>query len=559
VPRIPVILVTAMGDERIAAEVIHRGGADYVIKTPGFWDQLAGALERVLRLSEAEQMNARLAAIVESSDDAIVSETREGIILSWNPGAERLYGYTAQETIGRSVDLLLPPDLPFEREGRRERAPAGAPTRQMETIRMRKDGSRVYVSATEFPIFDNSGQMIGSGTVSRDITERKRLEEQLRQAQKLEAIGQLTGGIAHDFNNIVTVIQGYTGMLLGNSSSHQPGYEELREIQIAGERAADLTRQLLAFSRKQKSLPRILDLNGVVSNLDRMLRRLIGENITLTTSLASNLDPVEADPGQLEQVIVNLVVNARDAMPGGGEVTIETSNVVLGEPQASPALGMKPGPYVRLQVRDTGTGMDTETLSHVFEPFFTTKEPGRGTGLGLATVFGVVKQSGGNVYVESEPGRGSVFKIFLPRAEGQAEPEPLRSEPSPTEVRGGEVVLVVEDDAAVRRLACQILAKRGYAVLEAADPDRGLEIARQRAQRIDLLVSDVVMPQMSGPDLARRVAELRPGTKVLFLSGYAGRVVAEGGLDPNAPFLEKPFNPEDLLKKIREVLGSSGA
>ena len=680
VPRIPVILVTAMGDERIAAQVLHRGGADYVIKTPGFWDQLPGVLDRVLRLSAAEQANARLAAIVESSDDAILSKDCDGVISSWNPGAESLFGYSAQEAIGRSAEMLVPADRLREHDAVREHAPGDSMTRQVETIRVRKDGSRVYVSATEFPIFDMAGRAIGSGTVSRDITERKRaeqalrgsearhralfdqsplamwlferetlsilavndaavrlygysraellsmtlpdflpaediprlvteqsldssnhrhpgisrhlhkdrseirvdvhirdvqiglrplrlvvlhdvteqwrLEEQLRQAQKLEAIGQLTGGIAHDFNNLVTVINGYSGMLLDSYSPNQPGYEELSEIHIAGERAADLTRQLLAFSRKQKSVPKALDLNGVVANLDRMLRRLIGEHITLRANLARHLDRVRADPGQIEQVIVNLVVNARDAMSEGGTVTIDTENVALSERLANPELGVEPGLYVLLSVTDTGTGMDKETLSHVFEPFFTTKEPGRGTGLGLATVFGIVKQSGGHIRAESEPGRGCVFKIYFPRIDEEAVPG-TEKELAPASAGAGQVVLVVEDDDSVRKLTRRILERNGYVVLEAAGPLAGLAVIRAHGGTIDLLLSDVVMPQMSGPDFAKQVVALRRGIKVLFVSGYAGRAVTEqGGLDPNAPFLPKPFSSSDLLEKIRQVLGS---
>ncbi len=382
---------------------------------------------------------------------------------------------------------------------------------------------------------------------------RRDLERQLQQAQKMEAIGQLAGGIAHDFNNLLTAIIGYSELILVRLPEDDPTVADVREIKGAGERAATLTRQLLAFSRKQIVDPRVLDLNAVVANMEKLLRRVIGEDIELRTVLAADLGRVKIDPGQVEQVVMNLAVNARDAMPRGGALVIETVNAELDEGYARTHVAVRPGPHVMLVVSDTGTGMDEATKARLFEPFFTTKTPGKGTGLGLATVYGIVKQAGGNIWVYSEPGHGTTFKVYLPRVDEAA--EPLGLEPAGPPRGGFEVVLLVEDDAAVRALVREALGSYGYRVLEAADAEQALRLAEEHGAGIALLITDVVMPRTGGRELARRLTELRPDTKVLFLSGYTSDAILHHGiLDRGVAFLQKPFTPEALARRVRQIL-----
>jgi two-component system, cell cycle sensor histidine kinase and response regulator CckA len=391
---------------------------------------------------------------------------------------------------------------------------------------------------------------------AEERTERKKLEDQLRQAQKMEAIGQLTGGIAHDFNNMLTVIVGYSDLTLQKLRTNDPLRSDIEQVKLAGERASVLTRQLLAFSRKQVLQPKVLDLNAVLTNLDQMLQRLIGEDIDLITMPEPGLGRVHADPGQIEQIIVNLAVNARDAMPQGGKLTIETANVELDESYARQHGPVKPGPYVMFAVSDTGCGMDRETQARIFEPFFTTKEPGKGTGLGLSTVYGIVKQSGGYIWVYSEPGRGTTFKIYLPRVEAVAEAVKPRRKAART-VRGSETILLVEDDHAVRTLIRSTLQAHGYTVLETDHGKHAIQVCSQHAGPIHLMVTDVVMPEMSGRELAERLKPSRPNMQVLFMSGYTDKaIVHHGELDPGTPFLQKPFTPDVLARKVREVLDS---
>jgi signal transduction histidine kinase len=386
----------------------------------------------------------------------------------------------------------------------------------------------------------------------------RRSEEQLRQAQKMEAIGQLAGGVAHDFNNLLTIIRGYSDLLLngilGEKDSARDAVEEIRK---AAERAASLTRQLLAFSRRQVLAPRVFVLNSVLQDMDKMLRRLIGEDIQLTFTLAKDLGAVKVDPGQIEQVLLNLVVNARDAMPRGGRLTIETANVQLDDNYAGTHPDVTPGPYVMMAVTDSGCGMDAATQARIFEPFFTTKGPDKGTGLGLATVYGIVKQSGGSIYVYSEVGRGTCFKVYLPRHEGAPVAEQV-SAPAPTakvSSHGKETLLIVEDDNSVRALTRTVLRSYSYDVIEAIDADDALKWVSEHAQPIHLLVTDLVMPGMSGRELAERVTELRPGLKVLYVSGYTDdAVVRHGLLQQEVAFLQKPFTPKTLASKVREVL-----
>jgi nitrogen-specific signal transduction histidine kinase/ActR/RegA family two-component response regulator len=390
-----------------------------------------------------------------------------------------------------------------------------------------------------------------------DITERKQLEEQFMQAQKMEAFGRLAGGVAHDFNNLLTVILGYCELGLQSLEPQEPLREHIEEIHKAGERAAGLTRRLLAFSRQQALAPQVLDLNTLVANLDKLLRRLIGEDIELVTIQSPGLGTVKADPGQLEQVIMNLVVNARDAMPQGGKLIIETANADLDEAYAGRHVTVKPGPYVTLAVSDTGTGMDAGVLAHIFEPFFTTKERGKGTGLGLATVYGMVKQSGGNVWAYSEPGRGTTFKIYLPRLKEIAlEPSPLIT--CIPLAQGSETILVVEDEEEVRALVRGILQGRGYSVLEASRPSEALATCQHHKGPIHLLLTDVVMPEMSGPELAQRFKGFHSDARVLYMSGYTGDAIVHFGiLDSANPFVQKPFTTDAFAQKVREVLDAT--
>jgi nitrogen-specific signal transduction histidine kinase/CheY-like chemotaxis protein len=393
--------------------------------------------------------------------------------------------------------------------------------------------------------------------VTQDITERRQLEEQFRQSQKMDAFGQLAGGVAHDFNNLLTIINGYSDLLLDSLPPGDPNRELLSEIHKAGERSAGLTRQLLAFSRQQILAPRVLDLNEVVADMDRMLRRLIGEDVELRTVPAAELDSVRADPGQLEQVIVNLVVNARDAMPKGGQLTIETANSTIDESSTVAHAVVPPGSYVLLMVSDTGVGMDAETQARIFEPFFTTKERGKGTGLGLATVYGIVKQSGGYILVYSELAHGTTFKVYLPRVAAPADPVIAAAAKPSGSLQGSETILVTEDQEEVRNLIRRMLQMRGYNLLVAASGQEALLLADTRPGEIDLLLTDVVMPGIGGRELALLLGPKHPHMKVLFLSGYTDEsIVHRGLLAPGLAFLQKPFSADALARKVRAVLDS---
>jgi two-component system cell cycle sensor histidine kinase/response regulator CckA len=420
----------------------------------------------------------------------------------------------------------------------------------------------LHRSGSEFPVdlaitvVRFGGKVAFSGFI-RDITERKSLEDQFRQSQKMEGIGRLAGGIAHDFNNLLTAILGYAELMKAQLPDDEDLRSSLHEIHTAGERAAALTRQLLAFSRKQLLQPRILDLNAVVSEVERLLRRLIGEDVELTTRLDHNLGSVKADPGQLEQVIMNLAVNARDAMPDGGTLMIETVNAVLDSSFVRANPGARSGEYAVLIITDTGTGMNEEVRSHIFEPFFTTKEQGKGTGLGLATAYGIVKQSDGYITVDSEPGRGTTFRMYFPRAAGAASASGL-GERSALSPRGTETILMVEDEPGVRRLSRTILEAQGYTVLEAASGDEALIVARSHVEEIHLVATDVVMPGMSGPALWDRLHAVHPQARVLFISGYTDDAIASHGvLESGIAFLQKPFTPFALAQKVREVLDAA--
>jgi two-component system cell cycle sensor histidine kinase/response regulator CckA len=644
---------------------------------------LVGAVVTFLDITErkrAEEAIRNLAAIVESSEDAIIGKALDGTITTWNVGAERLYGWPSSEAVGQPVGFQIPPDRRDEMRVILAKIRRGESIKHLETVRLRKNGDRIEVSLTVSSIHGAAGEVVGASSIARDITERKhaekelrkseerfrrlfdsntigisvadlggqilesndaylamigytreellsgvvrwddmtpaeyrekdqiaveqlqrtgvaqpyekelirkdgtrtplligiamleasegstiaytvdlssrrQLEEQFRQAQKMEAVGKLAGGVAHDFNNLLTVILGYSDLLAEKLDPGSLQSEELDEIRTAGERAASLTRQLLAFSRQQVLERKVLDVNDLIADVEKMLRRLIGEDVELVTVLSPALRRVFADAGQLEQVIMNLAVNARDAMPHGGRLTIETENVELDEAYARLHATVRPGSYVMIAVSDTGVGMNGETLAHMFEPFFTTKERGKGTGLGLATVYGIVKQSGGYVWVYSEVGKGTTFKIYLPLVEEGAETEPVPAA-EPAALHGSETVLLVEDEQSVRTLSRSILEGYGYTVLEAASGKEGLEVARHYARPIDLVLTDVVMPEMGGSDMASRLEALRPGVRVLYMSGYTDDAVFRHGLlEKGRVFLQKPFTPETLARKVREALG----
>ena len=415
----------------------------------------------------------------------------------------------------------------------------------------------LHETGADVPLVAISGEAPEESVL--EVLKRSRLEQQFRQAQKMEAVGRLAGGVAHDFNNLLTVITGYAELLLAGSGLEPAQRTALDEIQRAAERGGALTHQLLAFSRGHPFTPRMVQLNALIVQMEKMLSRLIGEDVELITVAAAEPSTVRTDPGQLEQVVMNLVVNARDAMPGGGKLIVETANAEVAQNYAGPNVDLKPGSYVVLSISDTGMGMDPETITHLFEPFFTTKAPGKGTGLGLATAYGIVKQSGGAISVYSEPGRGTTVKIYLPSAVAKAAVDAADRKPAAA-LRGSETILVLEDEARVRKLICEVLTGRGYRVLEAVRGDEAIRIVTEHHGRIHLLLADVVLPEMSGPQVLEQIRARYPHVKVLFMSGYTDEAMAHHGiLDSGAPFLQKPFLPEALARKVREVLAAQAS
>ncbi len=505
--------------------------------------------------------------IIASVHDVLFACDRDLRYLLWNRFAEESSGIPARDLLGRRVLEVFPNLRQHGVEPLLQRALAGEVVKTPDIpVGIPGTDQVVWTTGTLAPRRNAAGEIIGVIGMIHDITERKHADEalrqsqdQLRQAQKMEAVGRLAGGVAHDFNNLLGVIMGHSEMLLRGADPDDPGTRRLEQIHKGAERAASLTRQLLAFSRKQILDPKVISLNAIVEDTEKMLRRLIGEDVEMVVSLDRGLDLVRADPGQLEQVLMNLAVNARDAMPQGGRLEIETANVVLDQTVAQGHAGVSPGCYVMVAVGDTGLGMNAETKSRVFEPFFTTKEPGKGTGLGLSTVYGIVQQSGGQVTVDSEPGMGSRFKVYLPRVEEDATPAPTESSSEPI-AAGSETILLVEDDASVREMISDTLRGAGYTVLEAAGAAEALAAIERRPGPVDLVLTDVVMPGLNGRDLARRLVSARPGMKVLFMSGYTDdAIVRHGVLEPGIAFLAKPFTSGALARKVREVLEGPGA
>jgi len=584
---IPFILVSGTIGEEVAVEAMRAGAHDYVLKDR--LSRLAPAVFHVVRerrgrdarrvaedaLRESEMRFRRLA---ESGIIGITISDVNGNILDANDTYLDMVGYSREDVARGAIrwEDLTPPEYAHLAARSAEQLEASGAATPWETESFRRDGSRV-------PCLVGAAMLDRSRCIAftADLTQLRRSEasegrlaleakrhqsgrvlaeealrqseEQLRQAHKMEAVGRLAGGVAHDFNNVLSVILSYGEMLLADMKPGDPTRADIEEIRKAGLRAADLTRQLLMFSRQQVLAPRVLDLNEVLASMDKMLQRILGADVDLVSLPTQPIGRVRADPSSIEQVVMNLAVNARDAMPTGGKLTMETANVVLDEMYADGHLGVKPGPHVMLAVTDTGTGIDKATLARIFEPFFTTKALGKGTGLGLSTVFGIVQQSGGSVWVYSEPGLGTTFKVYLPSVDAAV--DAIRPVDRPATLRGSETILLVEDDDQVRIVARGILRRSGYRVIDARHAGEALLHSEEHTGTIHLLLTDVVMPQMGGPALAKRLASARPGMKVLCMSGYTDdSIVRHGVLDAHVAYLQKPFTPDALAARVREVL-----
>jgi len=521
-------------------------------------EELRRANEELHRRT-AEQLGeyrSRLASIIDSSEDAIIGKNLDGTIASWNKGAERIYGYTPEEVVGKHISLLAPTDRPDEIPEILQKTARGESVEHYESVRVTKDGRHLDVSISVSPLRDAKGDIVGASAIARDITAQKRAEGQLQQSQKMEAIGRLAGGVAHDFNNILGIINACTEFLRDRIDPNAESSVYVENIKKATERGSSLTHQLLTFSRTPAIQPCILDLNERLKDISKLLRPLMGDDVEVLVVSKSPSAVVEADPGQLDQVLVNLAVNARDAMPRGGKFILETRAMKFDEAFAEQHQAMAAGRYVLLAISDTGNGMDEATVSRVFEPSFTTKEAGKGTGLGLATVYGIVKQSAGHILVYSEPGHGTTFKIYLPSADHKIG---LESKPEVETVapkRQGTTILLVEDDEIMRSLTRQLLQEHGYTVVEADDGKSALEWVESHPGPIDLLLTDVVMRHMSGPELVEHLNASHPTLKVVYMSGYTGELIAEREvLQRGITLLEKPFTRTVLLNTIHAALG----
>ncbi|MFA5192511.1 MAG: response regulator [Verrucomicrobiia bacterium] len=567
----PMVLMTGQGDHEIDMAAMKIGASDYLPK-----DHIdARTLERCIRYAlersrtqeslQVSEMRFRSAFYGAVPGMALTSA--DGRFLRVNRSLCDMFGYSVAELLGMSFPTIVHPDDLQSSQRLLETLVAGGQPAQMEKRFVHKRGGTVWTYWSVSLLRDQHGGPLYFLSQILDISERKRTEDALRQseellhkAQKMEAVGRLAGGVAHDFNNILTVIGGYATMLSQKLEGNPTLRREVDEIQSSAERAATLTRQLLALSRKQLLDPKVINLNKVVVGIEKMLRRLIGEDVELRIQLDETIGLVKVDPGQIEQVIMNLAINARDAMPSGGKLTIETASMVQDRPSQLSEGGIPSGHYTALIVTDTGIGMSEEVRSHIFEPFFTTKDHNKGTGLGLATCHGIIKQSGGYIHVYTEPGHGTAFKVYLPAVSGTADDDrpPAKADIVQT---GSETVLLVEDEDRVREFAVRLLRDAGYAVLEARNGTDALRVLHEQVSRtIDIMVTDVIMPQMGGKELADQLKQLRPGTRILFVSGYTGDALDNSGvLQTGAAFLEKPFSAARLTQKIREVLGNSSA
>jgi len=508
-------------------------------------------------IEEPKSSEKNLRALIETVPIGIVFANQTGQITELNAEILRMFGYSRHELVGHPIEKLLPERLRNSHKEHRSgytHQPHARPIGiGMELIARRKDGTEFPVEVSLGPHSASCGLSVASAIV--DISERKKIERQLRLAQRMEAIGQFAGGIAHDFNNLLAVIIGCAEILDDAVPRGDSVADKVAMIKKAGNSAADLVRQLLAFSRQQMLQPRVLDLKEILEQSQATLQRLIGEDVTLNVSTSGSLGHIQADPGQIDQVLLNLAVNARDAMPKGGHLTITAANIELDDSYKRRHEPVVPGKYVRLTVEDTGCGMDAKTQLRIFDPFFTTKELGKGTGLGLATVYGIVKQTGGYIWVYSEVGQGTAFKIYLPRIDERALQTVEQKTAELPVTKGWETILLAEDSESLREMAGEYLQSAGYNVLAAASGNEALERAKNFGGAIHLLLTDVVMPELNGPELAKQIALLRPGIKVLFTSGYASETLANrGSLDPAVAFIQKPYRPKALARRIREIL-----
>jgi len=505
----------------------------------------------------------RLALIVDSSQDAIIGKDLDGIVTHWNKGAEHIYGYTAQEMIGQPISLLAPKERADEISAILQKIRNGERVEYFESVRVTKDQRYVNVSISVSPIHDAEGEVVGASTIARNITAQKKIEDQLRQSQKMEAVGRLAGGVAHDFNNLLGIVTACSELLRNRVDADSAEY--IDNIREASARGAALTRQLLAFGRRQPVQAQVLDLNDRLKEVSKLLRPLMGDDVEIALLPRAVTAIVEADPGQIDQIVINLAVNARDAMPHGGKLILETSVFDFDEAFAREHPTITVGRHVMLAVSDNGLGMDEATRSRIFEPFFTTKEMGKGSGLGLATVYGIVQQNGGHIWVYSEPGHGTTFKIYLPSAEHKLGMVPSAQAEALPPRRDGVTVLLAEDDPVMRRLTRKMLEEHGYKVLEAEDGKSALQViasgdagaghATSSQAAIDLILTDVVMKGMNGPELVLRLIDSHPAMKVIYMSGYTGELVANQGLDSGIRLLEKPFTRANLLKTLDAALG----
>ncbi len=516
-------------------------------------DQIAGALAR----TQLDEERRQLSAAIEQTAESVIITATDSTILYVNPAFEKVSGYRRSEVIGRTPKIVNSGRQDNQFYQKLWSAIAAGQVWQGRFVNKRKDGRLYIEDAIITPVRNKHGDIVNYVSVQRDVTRELQLEEQYRQNQKMEAVGRLAAGIAHDFNNLLTAINGFATLIQNELASTDPLQELVDKILHSGQRAAELVRQLLAFSRKQVVKPQVLNLNTVITNMDKMLQRIIGEHIELEMILTPDVWPVKADPAQLEQVIVNLAVNASDAMPEGGRLTIQTANVLIGAgpDYVADHLDVQPGEYVLLWVKDTGIGMSEEIQRHIFEPFFTTKEVGKGSGLGLAAVFGIVKQSNGHIWVNSEPGQGTTFKIYLPRVTQATSDSFVFNMMATLPQQGMETILLVEDETIIRELAARVLRQQGYNVLEVVDGPEAVQLVKGYGQRIDLLLTDVVMPQMHGKTLAEQLKTMCPGLKILFTSGYTHYSLTQRGvLNSDDMFIQKPFSPGELTGRVRQAI-----
>jgi PAS domain S-box-containing protein len=556
------ILVTGYADLSAVIRAVNDGKIFAYVTKPWSPDDLRMKVQKAAQhfrlATELAHERQLLSSILDSMEDGVVALDPEGNVVAFNPRAQQLLGIGPRDLAPSSwiknCGVFLPDQrtpLPADQDPLAH-AMAGRSMKETEIFVRNRIVQGAELSASATPLRSAGLLAVGGVAVFRDVTEQRRLERQLNQAQKMEAVGQLAGGVAHDFNNLLAVITGYSELLQQQFKPGESAHDDVGQLLAASQRAAQLTKQLLLFSRRQIVQPRVLELNGIVSNLEKMLRRVIGEDIQLETTLASNLAAMRADAGQIEQVIVNLSVNARDAMPNGGKIVIETANVSLKADLLDETSRVEPGDYVMLAVGDNGTGMDPEIQRHVFEPFFTTKDPGKGTGLGLATVYGIVQRFDGHVTLDSTLGKGTTFKLYFPRVESTDTPLPARRTISPSAATA--TILLVEDDAAVRQVTARMLRSRGYTVHVANGADEARALLAEHGTTIDLLLTDVVMPETSGPKLAEELKLRHAKLRVLFMSGYSGAAATRHAALPAGGYLEKPFTASSLTGKVKEVL-----